>query len=266
MLSYIDVKLGLTKLGLTDRLVIVHASMKAFGPVEGGAETVLQALLAATRGVVIPTFTYKTMLTPEVGPPNNGITYGKEQDLNRMAEPFRQDMPADPTMGILPEVLRRHPRAVRSGHPIQSFASIHAGEIVNSQTLDNPLAPIGALLEQDGWVLLLGVDHTVNTSIHYAEKLAGRRQFIRWALTTDRVVECPSFPGDSAGFDAIAPNVDRFVRRVEIGDALVQAVPIRQLTRVVIRRLKEDPLALLCQREDCERCMTIRSSHNLVTG
>ena len=59
--SYSDLKLGLTKLGLTDRLVIAHASLKAFGPIEGGAETMLRILLASVRGVIMPTFTYKTM-------------------------------------------------------------------------------------------------------------------------------------------------------------------------------------------------------------
>ena len=261
MISSLDVKHGFRKLGLTDRFVIAHASLKAFGQMEGGAETLVQVLLASTRGVMMPTFTYKTMLTPEVGPPNNGISYGKEQDLNRMAEPFQPDLQSDPTMGILPELLRQHPRAVRSWHPIQSFAGVNMDAIVNSQTLYNPLAPIGALLQQDGWVWLLGVDHTVNTSIHYAEKLAGRRQFIRWALTPSRVVECPGFPGDSAGFNAIEPDIDRFVRRVEIGDALVQAIPLRQLAEAVILRIKEDPLALLCRRDDCERCVTVRAGY-----
>ena len=261
MLSYSDLKLGLTKLGLTDRIVIAHASMKAFGPIEGGAATLLKILLASMRGVVMPAFTYKTMLTPQVGPPNNGMIYGIEQDLNKMAEPFQPDMPVDPTMGILSETLRRHPQAVRSFHPIQSFAGINADAIVTSQTIYNPFAPIAALAEQDGWVVLLGVDHTVNTSIHYAEKLAGRRQFVRWALVKDRVVECPGFPGDSSGFNAITPHVEKYVRRVHIGDALVQALPLRKLAEVVIGIIKEDPLALLCEREDCERCRAVRAGY-----
>jgi aminoglycoside 3-N-acetyltransferase len=61
--------------------------------------------------------------------------------------------------------------------------------------LDDPLAPVGALAEENGTVLLIGVNHTVNTSIHYAEKIAGRKQFIRWALTPQGVRECPGFPG-----------------------------------------------------------------------
>ena len=220
----------------------------------------LKALLDSTRGVILPAFTYKSMLNPEVGPPQNGITYGSESDLNKMAEAFHPDMPADKMMGVLAETLRAHPRAKRSSHPILSFAGIHADAILNSQRMYDPLAPIGSLAERDGWVLLLGVDHTVNTSIHYAEKVAGRMQFIRWALTQERVVECPGFPGDSDGFNAIAPALKKYTRRVKIGDALVQAVHLKSLIKVVGEQIKENPFALLCQRQDCERCTAVRWS------
>jgi aminoglycoside 3-N-acetyltransferase len=207
----------------------------------------------------MPAFTYKTMVTPRVGPPNNGLTYGADEDLNKMAEPFEPDMPVDPMIGILAETLRRHPAAKRTLHPIQSFAGINVDSTLDSQTIDNPLAPIGSLLEQDGWVLLLGVDHTVSTSIHYAEKLAGRRQFVRWALLKDRIIECSGFPGDSSGFNQIADDLEGVVRRVEIGNAVVQAIPLKILVAAVVNRIKQDPLALLCQREDCERCNAMRN-------
>ena len=251
-------KTGLAKLGLAKNLVIAHASLRAFGSIEGGADTMLNALLDSVRGIIMPTFTYLTMLNPDVGPPHNGITYGSETDLNKMAEAYHPDMPVDKLMGVLPEVLRKHPKAKRSMHPIQSFAGIRADAILNTQTIFNPLAPIGALADQDGWVLLLGVDHRVNTSIHYAEKLGGRMQFIRWALLPDRVVECPGFPGDSEGFEAIAPLVEKYTRCVEIGDALVQAVHLRSLIRVAVDQLKENPFALLYTRQDCERCNAVR--------
>lgn len=255
-----DLKTGLAKLGLTKHLVIAHASLKAFGHIEGGAETMLAALLDSVRGIIMPTFTYKSMLNPEVGPPRNGITYGSETDLNKLAEAFYPDMPADKMMGVLPELLRKHPKAKRSSHPIQSFAGIRADAVINSQRIYDPLSPIGMLADQDGWVLLLGVDHTVNTSIHYAEKLAGRLQFIRWALLQDRVVECSGFPGDSDGFNVIAPALEKYTRRVEIGDALVQAVHLKSLIKVVMDQIKENPFALLCQRQDCERCTAVRWS------
>ena len=258
--SLLDLKTGLSKLGLTKHLVIAHASLKAFGHIEGGAPTMLNALLDSVRGIIMPTFTYRAMLNPDVGPPRNGINYGSENDLNKMAEAFHPDMPADKMMGILPEILRKHPKAKRSSHPIQSFAGIRADAIINSQRIYDPLALIGTLADQDGWVLLLGVDQTVNTSIHYAEKLAGRLQFIRWALVQDRVLECPGFPGDSDGFNAIAPFVEKYTRRVEIGNAPVQAIHLKSLIKVVTDQIKENPFALLCQRQDCERCTAVRWS------
>ena len=253
-----DLLLGLRDLRLADAPVIVHSSLKSFGQVEGDAGTVVSTLAAVFDTVIVPTFTYKTMITPLTGPENNGITYGSLQDQNQMAEFFTLRTPVDPLMGTIPEMFRKHPRAKRSNHPIQSFAGINAPKILAAQTMTDHFAPLGLLEKADGWALLLGVDHTVNTSIHYAEKLAGRRQFIRWALTPKGVMECPGFPGCSAGFQAIAADMEKFTRQVQIGGALVQAVPLKMLFKVVVARIIKDPLALLCQQEDCERCREIR--------
>ena len=244
------------------RPVIAHASLSAFGQVEGGAQAVVQALLACFDTVVMPTFTYKTMLTPEDGPPDNGITYASRSDANRMAEFFHAHMPADRLMGAIPEALRRHSQAQRSMHPIQSFAGVNAAAILDSQTRHEPLAPIGRLVEMSGWVLLLGVDQTVNTSIHYAEKLAGRKQFIRWALTPQGVVECRGFPGCSDGFEAITPHLNGKIRQAQAGLARVQAIPLADLMEVVKNRISADRLALLCDRSYCERCQAVRQQVN----
>jgi aminoglycoside 3-N-acetyltransferase len=259
-LNLIRFRSVLLELGLIDNPVIVHASLKAFGYIHGGGETVVRALSETTAGVLVPTFTYKTMITPDVGPPCNGLTYGSEQGLNAMAQPFHADMPADPLMGMLPESLRSRPEARRTLHPILSFAGIRVEDALDSQTMYNPLAPIGVLAERDGWVILMGTDHTVNSSIHYAEKLAGRRQFVRWALVKDRIVECPGFPGDSAGFGVIAGDLEAEARRVQLGPAWIQAFPLKRLFQVVLARLKKNSLDLLCARTDCERCNDIRQA------
>ncbi|MFZ2096174.1 MAG: AAC(3) family N-acetyltransferase, partial [Anaerolineales bacterium] len=135
-----------------------------------------------------------------------------------------------------------------------------ARQILASQTTREPLLPIQALINEEGWVLLMGVDHTVNTSIHYAEKLSGRKQFIRWALTPKGVTPCHGFPGCSDGFEQVAPKLEGNVRTVKLGEAYVQAIPLVSLMDTVCGILKEDPIALLCERGDCARCNAVRDS------
>ena len=259
MLDSTDLKFAFEDLGLTEKPVIVHASLRPFGYIKSGVDAILRALLSSFNSVMMPAFTYKTMVTPGVGPANNGITYGSEKDLNKMAQPFRLNMRVDSMIGILAETLQIRPFATRTDHPILSFTGLRADEFLITQTMAEPLAPIGALAEADGWVVLINADHSVNTSIHYAEKLAGRKQFIRWAINGDRIVECPGFPGDSSGFNAIAEYLKPDIRRVEVGAGFIQAVSLKCLFETVQEIIKKDPLALLCQRSDCDRCNAIRS-------
>jgi aminoglycoside 3-N-acetyltransferase len=250
---------GLRQLEIDRRQpIMLHASLSSFGWVNGGAPSVIGALLAAFDSLVAPTFTYKTMVTPEVGPADNACRYGQGRDLNRQALIFDQVMPADHLMGAVPEALRRHPAARRSRHPILSFSAINAPAALAAQRYCDPLAPIGVLAQAQGWVLLLGVDQTVNTSIHYAEKLAGRKQFIRWALTRHGARQCPGFPGCSDGFSALAPRLAPLARQVQIGPARVQALPLPALIDLVCDLLSADPLSLLCSNAYCERCAAVR--------
>jgi aminoglycoside 3-N-acetyltransferase len=280
MTTYNELKTAFASFGLTDVPVIVHSSLRSFGEVEGGAPMVVQALIDSFAAVIMPTHTYRAMIVPGSGPENNAIDYGMPDPFNPVPEFFTPFMPADMLMGVIPETLRQRSGSMRSSHPILSFAGFNADEMLATQTLKDPLAPIQALAEQNGWVVLAGVDHTVNTSIHLAEKLAGRRQFIRWALVRDpltrpapmkiagrnfastavneRIVECPGFPGCSAGFQAVARDVQSFTRRVIAGKAAIQAVPLAALFHAVISRINQDPKALLCFDPACARCNTIR--------
>jgi len=224
---------------------------------------VLDAMLASFPSIIMPTHTYKTKIIPDVGPPNNGLVYGNGIYKNKMAVPFHPDLRADPLMGLLPETLRKHPTAMRTAHPILSFAGVNAEYTLFTQTLYEPLAPIGALAEQDGWAVLINVDHTVNTGIHYAEKLSGRKQFIRWALVDDRVVECQNYPGDSMGFQAIEEHLRADTRRVRLEEAFIDAIPLKKLFEITQGLIRKDPLALLCERIECERCMAVRTA---ITG
>ncbi len=259
MQSYRDLVLALRDLEIEEGSpVIVHASLSAFGDIAGGAEAVLGAILEQHETVVMPTFTYKTMIVPEDGPPNNAIEYGTMPDSNKMAEFYYDNMPADKLMGTLAETLRRHGSARRSMHPILSFSGINAEELIEIQDLNNPLAPIAALADNNGWVLLLGVGNQANTSIHLGEQLAGRKTFVRWALMPDMVVECPNFPSCSDGFDAIQALMEPFTDKIAVGKALVQAMPLHELVETTRQLAQADPIALLCDRPDCPRCSTVR--------
>jgi aminoglycoside 3-N-acetyltransferase len=261
LVTFHDLLTGLEALGLEGQYpVIAHASLSAFGEVKGGAQTLVGAVLHFCSSLMMPTFTYKTMLLPEDGPPENAAHYGSGKDQNRMAQFFRPDMPVDPLMGSVPEVLRLMDGVERSNHPILSFAGLKVENALKAQSLFEPLAPIRVLMEQKGWVLLLGVDHSVNTSIHYAERLSGRRQFVRWALTPQGARECPGFPGCSAGFEQAAPLLEGITRRVHIGNAEVRALPLEPMIQQVKDLLAREPLALLCSTPDCERCNAVRKT------
>jgi aminoglycoside 3-N-acetyltransferase len=261
LLTFRDFIIGFRKLEIDrSRPIIAHASLSAFGEVHGGADTILGALLSSFDTLIMPTFTYKTMVTPELGPPDNAINYGSGVDTNKLAEIFRHAMPADPLMGVVAESLRKHPKAHRTTHPILSFSGINAKRILGSQTIKEPLLCIETIKNKDGWVLLLGVDQTVNTSIHYAEGRAGRKQFVRWALTPKGVVFCPGFPGCSDGFEAVSSHLQDEIRGVEVGQAVIQAMPLVKLVETVDAMIKDNPIALCCERDDCERCNAVRAS------
>ncbi len=261
MIRFTDFVAGLRSLDLpASAPVIAHASLSAFGMVEGGAPVVVDALLQVYPTLVMPAFTYKTMLTPRIGPPDNGLTYGISSDANLAAQFFTPDLAVDQLIGIIPDTLRCYPQASRSDHPILSFTGVNALPYLRSQTLAEPLAPIGELLKAEGWVLLLGVDHTANTSLHYAEYLAGRKQFVRWALTPRGVVECPGFPGCSDGFQAIIPRLAQVARQIVIGQGLVRAIPLAGLIEAAKNWIEADPQALLCGHSYCERCYSIRKT------
>lgn len=263
VVSFRDIVIGLRSLNIEpDRPLILHASLSSFGEVRGGAETVVGALLSVFPQVMTPAFTFKTCLVPEDGPQENGIHYGTGRDLNQMAEFFTPSMPADKIIGVISETLRKNPQAKRSNHPMLSFAGVGLDELIASQTLEEPLAPIGGLMARGGYVLLMGVDQTVNTSIHYAEKLAGRKQFTRWALTPQGVKESLAFPGCSDGFDDINIYIGDMERQVTIGSAQVRAIPLAPMIAAVKTLIERDPLALLCKRSECERCDAVRQAVN----
>jgi aminoglycoside 3-N-acetyltransferase len=261
MVAFRELVNGLRQLDLhPGQPVLAHVSLSSFGEVRGGEEAVIGALLTVVDRVMMPSFTYKTMVIPLSGPEDNGIQYGSGKESNLLAEIYRSEMPADNLMGRVAEAFRQHPDAIRSLHPILSFAGVGVDEALSAQTILEPLAPIRVLMEQNGWVLLAGVDHSANTALHLAEHLAGRHPFVRWGLTLSGIYECPGFPGCSHGFQQAASYLTDMTRSVKIGNAVVQAIPMQPMINTIAALIQNQPGALLCHRPVCDLCPAVLRS------
>ncbi|MEU1684712.1 AAC(3) family N-acetyltransferase [Micromonospora sp. NPDC005707] len=155
--------------------VLVHASLRPLGFLCGGPEAVLLALrdvLGPAGTVVVPTH------TPENSDPAGWSNPPVPADWWPV---IRDEMPGfDPAvtpsrfMGALAELVRTWPGARRSDHPFVSFAALGpaAAPIVDGHARADMLgegSPLARLYDLDADVLLLGVDHGSNTSLHLAE-------------------------------------------------------------------------------------------------
>ena len=140
----------------TDNL-LVHSSMKSLGPVQGGADTVLDALMEAVPEglLILPTHTWQQM----------GAKYSF---FDPETEPV--------CVGILPELFRKRRGVVRSLHPTHSVAVYGNGAeeyIKGEENCTTPCPPEGCwgrLKDINAKILLLGVTHTRNTYIHSIEE------------------------------------------------------------------------------------------------
>jgi aminoglycoside 3-N-acetyltransferase len=200
-------------------VLLVHCSLSALGWVCGGALAVVQALLDALGPdgtLVVPTHT-------------NGNSDPSEWRNPPVPEDWwpavREHMPAfDPRvtptiLGAVPELARTWPCARRSDHPHFSFAAIgpRAGTITAGHRLEDGLgesSPLARVHELDGDVLLLGIGHEANTSLHLAEhRIPGlpRASFSaavstpegrRWVTWEDVATDEEDFGALGAVFDA----------------------------------------------------------------
>jgi aminoglycoside 3-N-acetyltransferase len=240
--------------------LIVHAAPGITNYIAGGEESLLGALLASSEMILMPAFTPSTEIIPPFGPENNALDYGEDEAANLYADIFMPGMPVDPALGELAELFRSIPESGRSNHPLLSFSANTTPECLTRQSLEEPLAPIGWMAEYDADVLLIGLDQRANVSLHWAERLAGRKTFVRWALTEHGVLTCNNMPGCSEGFDAIDGRLGGEVRRGAVGPIAFQAIALRDLLNSAAGWIHEDPRALLCDRPACSRCSAVRAA------
>lgn len=233
-------------------VLLVHTSFRATGPVEGGPLGLIEALRDAVG-------TGGTLVMPS--------ETGRDDEL---FDPGTT--PASSGLGVVADVFWRLPGVRRGNH---CFAFAAAGPEAARITCDPlplpphiPASPVGRVHDLDGQVLLLGVGHDANTTLHLAELLAGVPYRVPRSCTglrdgrpvridykeNDHCCECFALADgwlESRGLQ----------RRGRVGHAEARLARARDIVRVARERLARDPLVFLHPANaGCAECEEARAS------
>lgn len=156
-------------------VLMVHASLKAIGPVDGGAAGVVRALDEAVGA--------EGTLLMVLGAADDWAWVNEKPERERPAllsdaTPFDPvTTPAQEDVGVLAEVFRQAAGTVVSNHPEGRFGA--RGRLATAFTANvpwhdyyGPYSPLERFVKADGKVLRLGADTNTVTLIHFAEYLA----------------------------------------------------------------------------------------------
>ena len=173
-----SLKKDFISLGLTEgAIIIVHSSLSKIGWTVGGPVAVIDALkdVVTPKGTIImPTFSSGN--SEPSGWQYPPVPEDWWSTIRKYIPAFHPDKMPTRAMGTISETFRKYPNVIRSNHPITSFAAWgkHAKKIVKNHPLENDLdmnSPIGKIYKLSGQILLLGVPHLNNSSLHLAEYL-----------------------------------------------------------------------------------------------
>ena len=156
--------------------LLVHASLSQLGWVCGGAQTVVLSLMDAvgdTGTLVMPTHT--SGLSDPLFWHNPPVPTNWWPAVREQLPAFDPDVTPSLMMGQVAELFRTLPGCLRSQHPQYSFAAFgpHASQITSGHQFNYGLgdgSPLARIYDVDGHVLLLGIGHDRNTSLHLAEQ------------------------------------------------------------------------------------------------
>ncbi|MHC4841483.1 MAG: AAC(3) family N-acetyltransferase [Planctomycetota bacterium] len=237
----------LRQLGVSGGMtLIVHSSLSSLGWVCGGPQAVILALqqVVTKEG---------TLLMPSHSTQNSDPSGWQNPPIPKdWVSVVRENQPAfDPTltptrgMGAIADMFWRGRDVVRGDHPSSSFAAWgkDAAEMVFKHAPENtfaPDSPIGRVYECDGHILLLGIGHDRNTSLHLAEHRADwsgknwRQQGAAMFRDGRRVwAEWREFENDSSRFTELAEKYaaqsPQAIKHGQVANASCQLMKSRPL-------------------------------------
>jgi len=227
--------------------VLVHSSLSSPGRVEGGADTVIDAMLEAVGPA-------GTVLFP-------ALTGTVEDSADK---PPGMDVRSTPTWcGVIPDTAWRREEAVRSLNATHSVAAIGADAealTAGHEAAETPCgkgSPYVKLAEAGGFILLIGVDHNRNTTFHSAEEIARMPYLFQPSpamatltdgegrqVTVQTRVHRWDVPRD---FERMhAPLLEAGIARLgTVGCAQARLIKSNELIRFLVDVLSRDPHALL---------------------
>jgi aminoglycoside 3-N-acetyltransferase len=174
-------------------------------------------------------------------------------------------------MGVVADTFRSLPGVLRSDSP-HAFAAIgpQADRITAPHPVEiphGPDSPVGRIHDLDGQVLLLGVGHDANTTVHLAENLAGVRYrlasvatvLVDGRLTRRRYDEvdhcCRNFSLLDGWLEARGRQ-----RRGLVGRGEARLADSRAIVHTAVARLREEETVFLHPPGICAECDQARAS------
>lgn len=234
----------------TGGVLLVHTSFSKVKPVEGGPIGLISALCSVhgTKGtLVMPSMSY---------------------DDDRVFDKTRSHCVQ---LGVTADAFWRLPGVLRSDNN-HAFAAVGplAQEITSPHPIDIPHgfdSPVGRVYQLGGQVLLLGVGHDSNTTVHLCENLAGVRYRRDKYITIfengiPKRFEYREIDHCCQNFSFVDEWLDKrgLQKRGRVGNADARLIRSRDIVEVVVKQLKENEMIFLHPQGVDEECDEARSS------